>query len=174
MPSVLSHSSRTQPDQQTLTQKRKKKARSLFLTIFEDVRKFMQTKLEKQLPENPVQFFDSLRDGVTLCELTNQLSPGSIPTIVKPNNLKYRAIDNIYQFLQYCEKQRGLRKESLFEPIDLYEKKNIIKVLLCLASISGNGSVQTGIEPKKLFDSVDTEVKIFRYSSVTIRVYSWN
>lgn len=91
-----------------------------------------------------VQLEEALRDGVTLAEVVVRLAP-SLPSsdqsalgsqrIFRNARLQFRHSDNIalfFRFLGTIELPELFR----FELVDLYEKKNIPKVIYCLHALS--------------------------------------
>ena len=91
-----------------------------------------------------VQLEGALRDGVTLAELVVRLSPSLDPPqqaqlgslrIFRHAKLQFRHSDNIalfFRFLGTIELPELFR----FELVDLYEKKNIPKVIYCIHALS--------------------------------------
>ena len=76
---------------------------------------------------------DALQDGTILCNLLNKVQPLGSEIIVyrsKPR-VSLWMLENIHLFLQGCL-ALGVHKspETLFEPLDLFEKKNMPKVTL--------------------------------------------
>lgn len=91
-----------------------------------------------------VQLEEALRDGVTLAEVVVRLSPSLEPEtqrslgsqrIFRNQRLQFRHSDNIalfFRFLSTIELPELFR----FELVDLYEKKNIPKVIYCIHALS--------------------------------------
>ena len=91
-----------------------------------------------------VQLEEALRDGVTLAEAVISLSP-QLPTdqqrtlgshrIFRSPRLQFRHSDNIALFFRFlaCVELPELFR---FELVDLYEKKNIPKVIYCIHALS--------------------------------------
>jgi hypothetical protein len=72
-------------------------------------------------------FGDLLRNGTMLCELINQLSPGSVKKI-NTMNAPFKQRENIEMFLKGCENY-GLKAQDLFQVNDLFESKNLYMVV---------------------------------------------
>ncbi|KAI6917041.1 putative ras GTPase activating protein, partial [Hortaea werneckii] len=91
-----------------------------------------------------VQLEEALRDGVTLAEVVGRLAPslpedqqaglGSLRVFRHPR-LQYRHSDNIALFFRFLA-ETELPELFRFELVDLYEKKNIPKVIYCLHALS--------------------------------------
>lgn len=91
-----------------------------------------------------VQLEEALRDGVTLAEIVVRLAH-KLPEdqqralgsqrIFRSNPLSYRHSDNIALFFRFLG-EIELPELFRFELIDLYEKKNIPKVIYCIHAVS--------------------------------------
>ncbi|KAJ2786558.1 Protein kinase of the Mitotic Exit Network [Coemansia interrupta] len=77
---------------------------------------------------------DSLRDGVVLCKLINALRPGAIKRI-NTRSLPFTQMENIGNFLA-AAKKLGLKSTDLFQTVDLYEGKNMPRVIMTLLTIA--------------------------------------
>lgn len=82
-----------------------------------------------------VQLEEALRDGVTLAEIVQALHPDQPLRIFRHPKLQYRHSDNIAVFFRFLG-QVELPELFRFELIDLYEKKNIPKVIHCIHALS--------------------------------------
>ena len=82
-----------------------------------------------------VQLEEALRDGVTLAEIVQALNPSRPLRIFRNPRLQFRHSDNIAIFFRYLA-QVQLPELFRFELIDLYEKKNIPKVIHCIHALS--------------------------------------
>ncbi|KAJ1824347.1 Protein kinase of the Mitotic Exit Network, partial [Coemansia sp. RSA 2599] len=76
----------------------------------------------------------SLRDGVILCRLINTLRPGAIKRI-NTKSLPFTQMENISNFLAAARKL-GLKSTDLFQTVDLYEGKNMPRVVMTLLTIA--------------------------------------
>nr|POE92358.1 ras gtpase-activating-like protein rng2 [Quercus suber] len=91
-----------------------------------------------------VQLEEALRDGVTLAEAVIRLTP-SLPhdqqralgslRIFRNSRLQYRHSDNIALFFRFLA-EIELPELFRFELVDLYEKKNVPKVIYCIHALS--------------------------------------
>jgi Ras GTPase-activating-like protein IQGAP2/3 len=82
-----------------------------------------------------VQLEEALRDGVTLAEIVQALYPQQRLRIFRHQKLQFRHSDNIALFFRFLEDVE-LPDLFRFELIDLYEKKNIPKVIYCIHALS--------------------------------------
>ena len=91
-----------------------------------------------------VQLEEALRDGVTLAEVVVRLAPSLSPDqersvgsqrIFRSPRLQFRHSDNIALFFRFLA-QVELPELFRFELVDLYEKKNIPKVIYCIHALS--------------------------------------
>ncbi|EMR09099.1 hypothetical protein PNEG_02443 [Pneumocystis murina B123] len=78
---------------------------------------------------------ESLRDGVVLAKLARVFFPELVPKIFEATKLQFRHSDNINRFFQFIERI-NLPDVFRFELTDLYEKKNIPKVIYCIHALS--------------------------------------
>ncbi|KAG1172947.1 hypothetical protein G6F70_007954 [Rhizopus microsporus] len=167
-------------------------ARAKSATSLIDKMKQEQSKLEEQLAIDyinktlnlsiqPGELQKELKDGVVLCNLVNQLRPGTIKTM-----------DNITRFLQGV-RQLGMKDSQLFETTDLFSAKDmssVVHTILSLAELSlkwnsddGNPSLMLTIENDKDGGSKEgsnhcdvrgiyKETKDTRKKSLTVNVHS--
>uniref|UniRef100_A0A6Q2XF55 Vav guanine nucleotide exchange factor 3 n=1 Tax=Esox lucius TaxID=8010 RepID=A0A6Q2XF55_ESOLU len=94
----------------------------------------------KVLPPNhrvtweSAQVFDlaqTLRDGVLLCQLLNNLRPQSInlkEINLRPQMSQFLCLKNIRTFLSVCGDTFGMKKSELFEAFDLFDVRDFGKV----------------------------------------------
>eukprot|EP01132_Coremiostelium_polycephalum_P005053 gene5053-6290_t len=75
-------------------------------------------------------FQASLKDGILLCKLINQIKPGIVPK-VNNQNTDFAKRENLSFFIK-AAKQLGLRDTQLFESTDLFEAKRIRNVAISL------------------------------------------
>jgi hypothetical protein len=92
-------------------------------------------------PATPDIFMEQLKSGVILCELANTLRPGSVKN-VSHMSVPFKQMDNIGQFLSALPKLGLQQASDSFMTVDLYDNKDKLAVLTCLASLSGAGKVQ--------------------------------
>lgn len=76
---------------------------------------------------------DVLRDGIILCNLMNKLMPGCIKKIDKKGG-GFALMQNIERF-QEAAKKYGVPVNEVFQTVDLWERKNIPQVTLCIHAL---------------------------------------
>ncbi|KAL9090946.1 MAG: hypothetical protein Q9159_001689 [Coniocarpon cinnabarinum] len=82
-----------------------------------------------------VQLEEALRDGVVLAEIVQTLQPQKSFRIFRNPRLQFRHSDNIAIFFRFLADVE-LPELFRFELVDLYEKKNIPKVIYCIHALS--------------------------------------
>ncbi|KAI1891434.1 hypothetical protein AGOR_G00143780 [Albula goreensis] len=110
------------------------------------------------------QVFDlaqTLRDGVLLCQLLNNLRPQSInlkEINLRPQMSQFLCLKNIRTFLSACCEIFAMKKSELFEAFDLFDVRDFGKVMDTLSRLSHTMiAQQTGIRPFPTEDSVEDE-----------------
>ncbi|XP_060920058.1 guanine nucleotide exchange factor VAV3 isoform X2 [Labrus mixtus] len=124
----------------------------------------------KVLPANhrvtweSAQVFDlaqTLRDGVLLCHLLNNLRPQSInlkEINLRPQMSQFLCLKNIRTFLAACSDKFSMRRSELFEAFDLFDVRDFGKVMDTLSKLSHTATAQqTGIRPFPSEESVEDE-----------------
>ncbi|ELK05842.1 Guanine nucleotide exchange factor VAV3 [Pteropus alecto] len=124
----------------------------------------------KVLPANhrvtwdSAQVFDlaqTLRDGVLLCQLLNNLRARSInlkEINLRPQMSQFLCLKNIRTFLTACCETFGMRKSELFEAFDLFDVRDFGKVIETLSRLSRTPiALATGIRPFPTEESVNDE-----------------
>ncbi|KAK7881279.1 hypothetical protein WMY93_029688 [Mugilogobius chulae] len=124
----------------------------------------------KVLPANhrvtweSAQVFDlaqTLRDGVLLCHLLNNLRPQCInlkEINLRPQMSQFLCLKNIRTFLAACSDTFGMKKSELFEAFDLFDVRDFGKVVDTLSRLSYSTiAQQTGIRPFPTEESVQDE-----------------
>merc|ERR1711870_63085 len=66
---------------------------------------------------------DWLKSGVVLCNLANQVKPGSIAKI-NSSTMPFKQMENIKYFMDFARRV-GVPESSMFGTPDLYEDKNM-------------------------------------------------
>nr|XP_061811604.1 guanine nucleotide exchange factor VAV3-like isoform X2 [Nerophis lumbriciformis] len=124
----------------------------------------------KVLPANhrvtweTAQVFDlaqTLRDGVLLCHLLNNLKAHSInlkEINLRPQMSQFLCLKNIRTFLAACNDIFGMKKSELFEAFDLFDVRDFGKVMDTLSKLSHTPTAQqTGIRSFPTEESVEDE-----------------
>ncbi|KAM4695959.1 guanine nucleotide exchange factor VAV2 [Rhinophrynus dorsalis] len=108
----------------------------------------------------------ALRDGVLLCQLLHNLSPGSIDLKdinFRPQMSQFLCLKNIRMFLKVCHDKFGLRNCDLFDPFDLFDVRDFGKVIAALSKISYHVIAQTkGIRPFPSEDTGENDDDVYR------------
>jgi len=96
--------------------------------LMAEVSEWIKSKVDSfQIPSTPDEFGDALADGVVLGHLANSLKAGSVSG-VKASKIAFVKQELIGKFLAALP-SFGLRVSDCFMTVDLYEKKNIPKVI---------------------------------------------
>ncbi|XP_063613437.1 muscle-specific protein 20-like [Penaeus indicus] len=96
-----------------------------------EVMAWVEAVLGEKLP--PGNFEDVFRDGVILCNLINKLQPNSVKKI-QTSGGSFKLMENIQRF-QEAVKKYGVPHEEIFQTADLFERRNIPQVVLCIYSL---------------------------------------
>jgi len=91
------------------------------------------------LPPSNEPLDEFLKSGVILCQLVNKINPGSVK--YRESKIPFMMLENINSYLAACN-SLGLPSNTLFQPSDLFEKKNMN---LVLASIHALGRMSAKI-----------------------------
>ncbi|KPI37079.1 Ras GTPase-activating-like protein rng2 [Cyphellophora attinorum] len=105
-----------------------------YLCHIGEAKEWIEDIIGKPIPPI-VELEEALRNGVTLAEIVQIFYPDQQLKIVRDPKLKFKLTDNIVLFFRFCE-EIGLPDLFRFELIDLYEKKNIPKVIYCIHALS--------------------------------------
>lgn len=96
-----------------------------------EVLTWIENVLGEKLP--PGNYEDILKDGVVLCKLINKLAPGSVKKI-QTKGTNFQLMENVQRF-QAAIKEYGVPQEEIFQTADLFERRNIPQVTLCLYAL---------------------------------------
>ncbi|KAL4998804.1 hypothetical protein BDV10DRAFT_166315 [Aspergillus recurvatus] len=105
-----------------------------YLCHIGEAKEWIEEVIQQQIPPI-VQLEEALRDGVTLAEIVQSMYPNRQLRIFRHSRLQYRHSDNIALFFRFLDEVE-LPELFRFELIDLYEKKNIPKVIHCIHALS--------------------------------------
>ncbi|XP_049332703.1 guanine nucleotide exchange factor VAV3b isoform X2 [Astyanax mexicanus] len=110
------------------------------------------------------QVFDlaqTLRDGVLLCQLLNNLRPDTInlkQINLRPQMSQFLCLKNIRTFLSACCETFNMKKNELFDAFDLFDVRDFEKVIDTLSKLSHTSiALQSGIRPFPTEESVENE-----------------
>ncbi|KAI8068711.1 hypothetical protein BC940DRAFT_346392 [Gongronella butleri] len=81
------------------------------------------------------QLEDSMKNGIVLAKLANWIAPGVVHRIINDTKHKFLHSENINSFFKALQAVR-LPQIFWFELTDLYDKKNIPKVIFCIHALS--------------------------------------
>lgn len=108
----------------------------------------------------------ALRDGVLLCQLLHNLSPGSIDLKdinFRPQMSQFLCLKNIRTFLKVCHDKFGLRNSELFDPFDLFDVRDFGKVISAVSRLSLHSIAQSkGIRPFPSEETVENDDDVYR------------
>lgn len=104
-----------------------------YLCHIGEAKEWMEDIIETDLPP-VVELEEALRDGVTLAEIV-QAVKGQPLRIFRDPKLQYRHSNNYAHFFKFLS-EIELPDLFRFELIDLYEKKNVPKVIYCIHALS--------------------------------------
>jgi Ras GTPase-activating-like protein IQGAP2/3 len=105
-----------------------------YLCHIGEAKEWIESVIQKEIPKI-VGLEEALRDGVTLAEVVQAMYPDRVLRIFRHAKLQYRHSDNIALFFRFLDDVE-LPELFRFELIDLYEKKNIPKVIHCIHALS--------------------------------------
>ena len=105
-----------------------------YLCHIGEAKEWIEDVTQKPLPPI-VELEELFRDGVTLAEVVQALNPDKRFRIFHHPKLQFRHSDNIAIFFRYLDEVE-MPDLFRFELIDLYEKKNIPKVIYCIHALS--------------------------------------
>lgn len=126
-----------------MDEQRKQQMAYQYLCHLEEAKVWMEACLKEELPET-TEIEEALRNGVLLAKLGNFFSPETVPwrkifdkdlKVANTRGLHFRHTDNINFFMNGCSKV-GLPKVFLPETTDIYDKKNMPKLIYCIHALS--------------------------------------
>uniref|UniRef100_A0A1B6DKD5 Calponin n=1 Tax=Clastoptera arizonana TaxID=38151 RepID=A0A1B6DKD5_9HEMI len=97
----------------------------------QEVLQWIENVTGEKLPQRDYE--DILKDGVVLCKLINKIAPNSVKKI-QEKGTNFQLMENIQRF-QAAIKKYGVPEEEIFQTADLFERRNIPQVTLCLYSL---------------------------------------
>uniref|UniRef100_A0A3B5PPW7 Calponin-homology (CH) domain-containing protein n=1 Tax=Xiphophorus maculatus TaxID=8083 RepID=A0A3B5PPW7_XIPMA len=125
----------------------------LYLCRLEEAKRWMEAVLGAELP-GPVELERTLRNGVTLAKLSHHFDPAHVPLerIYDPDQHRYQDVGLQYRHTENINLWRsammsaGLPSVFYPETIDVYNGKNIPKLIHCIHALSHFLS-QQGLAP---------------------------
>ncbi|KAJ6539341.1 ras GTPase-activating protein [Mycena capillaripes] len=100
-----------------------------------EAQQWIEGCLNEELEFGVVELEDGLRNGVVLAKLVRVFRPNAVKKIWDAPKLDFRHSDNINYFFNFV-REIGLPEGFIFELTDLYEKKNLPKVIYCIHALS--------------------------------------
>ncbi|WVQ98721.1 hypothetical protein IAU59_005852 [Kwoniella sp. CBS 9459] len=101
-----------------------------------EAQQWIEGCLEEELPFGVTEMEEGLRDGVVLAKLARVYEGESVVRrIWTESKHRYKQSDNINYFLNFV-RNVGMPETFIFELTDLYNKKNIPKVIFCIHILS--------------------------------------
>lgn len=94
----------------------------------------------------PLDLHKKLKDGVLLCELMNKIQPVSIKCFTKNAMKPFQQRENIELFNE-AMRSYGVKPEYVFVTTDLFDKQNMVQVLIGLRALGTKASLN-GVMPK--------------------------
>lgn len=126
-----------------MDEKRQQNIAYEYLCHLEEAKVWIETCISEVLPPT-TELEEFLRNGVCLAKLSNYFAPKTVPEkkiydidLTRFNNkgLHFRHTDNIHHWLAAME-EIGLPKAILPETTDVYDRKNMPRVIYCLHALS--------------------------------------
>nr|XP_037286231.1 ras GTPase-activating-like protein IQGAP1 [Rhipicephalus microplus] len=133
----------TRPSSDEMDEKRQFNMAYLYLCHLEETRLWLSSCIEEELP-SATRLEEALRNGVYLARLSHFFAPDEVPlrkiydldqNVHRERGLCFRHTDNINHWLT-AMRAIGFPEHFLPDPIDLYERKNLPKVIYCLHALS--------------------------------------
>ncbi|ODO11581.1 hypothetical protein I350_00363 [Cryptococcus amylolentus CBS 6273] len=101
-----------------------------------EAQQWIEGCLDEELQFGVTELEDGLRDGVVLAKLARVYEgEGVVKKIWMESKHRYKQSDNINYFLNFV-RNVGMPETFIFELTDLYDKKNIPKVIFCIHILS--------------------------------------
>ncbi|XP_037571211.1 ras GTPase-activating-like protein IQGAP1 [Dermacentor silvarum] len=131
------------PSSDEMDEKRQLQMAYLYLCHLEETRLWLSSCIEEEMP-SATRLEESLRNGVYLARLSHFFAPEEVPlrkiydvdqSVHRERGLCFRHTDNINHWLN-AMRAIGFPEHFFPDPFDLYEKKNMPKVIYCLHALS--------------------------------------
>ncbi|KAJ6485015.1 ras GTPase-activating protein [Mycena vitilis] len=100
-----------------------------------EAQQWIEGCLNEELGFGVVEMEDGLRNGIVLAKLVQVFRPDAVKKIWRGEKLDFRHSDNINYFFNFVREIK-LPEGFIFELTDLYEKKNLPKVIYCIHALS--------------------------------------
>jgi len=106
-------------------------------------KKWLEDLLKETFTEENLQ--EALKSGVRLCNALNLVYPGTIPKVNQKDTV-YMQRENLDKYVKACGRL-GFNKSILFDVPDLYDGKNMTKVVENIYELAHFGSRKAGLPP---------------------------
>ncbi|XP_064478139.1 ras GTPase-activating-like protein IQGAP1 [Ornithodoros turicata] len=133
----------TRASSDEMDEQRKDQLAYQYLCHLEETRLWLSACINEDLP-SPTELEESLRNGVYLAKVAHFFAPDVVPlkkvydidqSVYRERGLNLRHTDNINYWLE-AMKSVGLPEYFFPDAVDLYEKRNLPKVIYCLHALS--------------------------------------
>jgi len=94
-----------------------------------------ECKIKNDCSDNISKFKEELPKAEMLAKVVKKLDPTFVKRIHISEKKEYKHVDNIMLFINWLKKIK-LKKHFLFETVDLYDSKNIPKVIYCIHGLA--------------------------------------
>ena len=105
-----------------------------YLCRIGEAKRWIENIIKEAIPSE-LDLEEVLRDGVILAKLARVFAPDLVPRIFEARRLQFRHSDNYVRFAKFLQRIE-LPEIFRFELIDLYEKRNIPRVIFCVHALS--------------------------------------
>ncbi|CEP22833.1 unnamed protein product [Cyberlindnera jadinii] len=161
--------SKAQPAPQWTLSNRSSQKGYEYLCRISEAKKWIEGVIGEDIPSEAELATDGLRDGVVLAKLTRHFRPDLVKKIVPAGKLQFKHTENINVFFQFLD---SIQMPDLFrfELTDLYDKKDIPKVIFCLHALTfmmSQDANTPGIE--KLNDKLNFSHEDIKKSETSLR-----
>eukprot|EP01113_Clastostelium_recurvatum_P044892 TRINITY_DN762_c0_g1_i2.p1 TRINITY_DN762_c0_g1~~TRINITY_DN762_c0_g1_i2.p1 ORF type:complete len:721 (-),score=163.60 TRINITY_DN762_c0_g1_i2:114-2276(-) len=119
----------------TMTLKRAEAGALDYLANQQAAKQWLEEVIGEEIPSEDLSM--ELQDGVVLCKLISVVYPACAQSIrvVTSSPYEYMKINNINMFVQAC-RAYGLRDGELFDPQELYHKRDMPRVLRTIRNVA--------------------------------------
>jgi ankyrin repeat protein len=104
-----------------------------FLNLQANAKEWMERVLGTSLAESDIHKL--CKDGTVLLTLLNKMFPGSIRRMHPAGSAPAKQLENVALFVKAVNAM-GVSRAALFDPLDLCEKKNMMRVLVAIEAMA--------------------------------------
>lgn len=106
-----------------------------FLQKLDQAREWVHDIIQDEIVSDIKKFKEELPKGEILARVVQSFDRNYVKRIHHSDTKEYKHVDNIMVFLNWLKKIK-LRKHFIFETVDLYDSKNIPKVIYCIHGLA--------------------------------------